>query len=513
MSDREEAFRDGRELLDFALEANQVGTFFHDHTRQSFVLSPQALVVLGAVGANELDMQSFVALMHPDDRGVLLDRMATAHASPRASREYQLDFRVGGAEDRRWVRLRARVDEAGNGTRREYGALRDVTREHELAEALAVAQRRHDVGRLTGVIAHDFNNFLTSMLAEASLANMHPHVPGEVRQSLCAIEAAVERACVLTRQLLSYSRGRGGSPRSMRLDHLLDEALRFLCRVLPETIELRVHGQEVDWPVRLDSAQFQQVLLTLVTNACEAGTKDTRIVLSICRVAGHTVPHLGLDDGDYVVFAVEADGTASSPLARGGSRKALTEYAAGLGLGDCAVIAEELGGALALASELGTTATARLYIPILSAATWHELSRTSSMPISPDARRRVLVVEDDPVLRDLIARCLTAFDFDTESVADADALLAAVGASPFDLVLSDVVLRGTPMAEVRARLKSTHPGLSVLFMSGYPAPDHTPDSAHLLQDGDGFIQKPFTVAAVVQKIRQLLVPIDSRPTR
>ncbi len=495
------------EVIQFALSRAGLGLYHQDYTTGEIVWSPEARNVFRVASDFDVDAESFMALVHPDDRAPLIDAVAAIH-SPESNRdELQAEYRIVRDEHVFWIRVCSRVERDAQGNvAREWGVVRDITPERASVEALATAQRRNEMGQLTGVLAHEFNNFLTSIMAEASLALRTEGTPPDVRAALVAIEAAGESTGVLTRQLLTYSRRHALDVRVMLVGDVLGSVERLLRRVTPAYLNLVISRPTEPLPVRVDLTQLQQLLLNLVVNACDASQAGQTITIDVVRPpSGPDVRH----SARLVTIRVRDEGLGMTPevLAQVFTPYFTTKrHGTGLGLPTCRAIAEELGGELTLASSVGGGTTALVHLPIVSAETWHETSVVSVRSAQPwGTRRNVLLAEDDPALRALLSRGLPAFGFDVRSVADGNEAKALVASEPTwsDVYLLDIVMPGIPVRELRRWLAEVSPRVPAVLMSGYP---HrvSEEVTSLLGKADCYLSKPFSIVALGQRLREVL---------
>ncbi|HVX65952.1 MAG TPA: ATP-binding protein, partial [Bryobacteraceae bacterium] len=241
----------------------------------------------------------------------------------------------------------------------------DVTSQKCLEERIGEAQRLESLGVLAGGIAHTFNNLLTVVLGNASLAK--DVCPSS--QELDSILAAAERAAELTRQLTAYAGAERSSPRELRLSNLAAEITELLRASVPPNVELQLHLAADPYCVVADPAQIQQILVSLVTNAAEAIEPPRTGVITVKNGVRHlAASQHGLQPGNYVTIAVSDTGRGMSAetVARVFDPFFTTKFAGrGLGLAAVAGIVRTLGGAIAVESAEGQGSTFTVLLPAL----------------------------------------------------------------------------------------------------------------------------------------------------
>ena len=391
------------------------------------------------------------------------------------------------------------------------GVVRDVTEQvksiedlKRSQEQLHHAQKLEAVGRLAGGVAHDFNNILTAIVGCAGimLESLPPGHP--CREDADEIRRAGEQAASLTRQLLAFARREDSTPRVVDLREVCGGMRKMLQRLLPADIELEMSIPDRLGAVRVDPGQAEQVLLNLVVNAGDAMPDGGRVSVGLADApaGGGGLP------GPCVCLTVSDTGVGMDELTRARIFEPFfTTKSAGTGLGLANVrdAVARGGGAVVVESAPSRGATFRVFWPLCADA----LDAPGSAPAA--ARRsgrsaRLLVVEDDDVVRRFVVRSLERDGYSVTTAADgAEALrISDAQEGAFDAVIVDVVLPRVRGTEVAARLRARQPTARVLFVSGYRA-----EESALPAGADGrvrFLAKPFTASALADKVRELLEP-------
>jgi PAS domain S-box-containing protein len=405
---------------------------------------------------------------------------------------------------------------------REYhiGSARDITarREAELAlsrseEQLRQSQKMQAIGQLAGGIAHDFNNLLTAILGYADILLARDWKGDElVRSDLEEIRSAADRAAALTRQILAFSRQQSLQPRLVSLNQILTELEPLLRRSLGEHIELICRPQPGLGTVEVDGHQFSQVLMNLAVNARDAMPTGGKLIFETADVEldqGFSLAHPEVAPGSYVMVSVTDTGLGMDEETIGHIFEPFfttKEAGKGTGLGLSTVygIIRQSGGSITVESQVGRGSTFRVYLARVSSLAIDDVGDKRSSSTSRGGET-VLVVEDEASLRNLAARVLHGLGYRVmaaSSGADALSILARLD-SPPDLLLTDVVLPGGMSGvDLAETLRSTLPGLQVLFMSGYPR--NALDHAGHIDDKLRLLQKPFTPERLAETVRDAL---------
>ncbi len=384
---------------------------------------------------------------------------------------------------------------------------RDVGEERRLEAQLVQAQKMDGIGRLAGGIAHDFNNLLTAIFGSGEL--LRDHVSPEGRDDLEQVLGAAQRAAELTSHLLAFSRRTVVSPRSVDLNDRLRRMDLLLRRTLGEHIEIRTVTEPDLWTVVIDPLRLEQVVLNLAVNARDAMPDGGRLTLETQNVVvddSYARLHLGSTPGEHVMLAVSDDGVGMGPevLSRVFEPFFTTkEVGKGTGLGLAMVygIVRQAGGSVAVYSEPGAGTTFKILLP--RALTPSEPPPPEGPPVTRGGTETVLVVEDDPRVRDLMCRTLRTVGYTVLEATDGEAALSLARAhGPVDLLLTDVVMPRVGGRELAATLTAEGRCARVLFVSGYTA--NAVAHRDLIDAGTAFLQKPFTPSGLLGRVRELL---------
>lgn len=373
------------------------------------------------------------------------------------------------------------------------------------------AQKMEAVGRLAGGIAHDFNNLLTvimgySQVLSTELGPQHP-----LRSKIEETQKAGERAAVLIRQLLTFSRKQSMDPKVLRLNTVVTNLEGLLRRLIGEDIRLVTQLDPGNGRLRADQAQLEQVLMNLVVNARDAMPNGGVLTLETSQVELTRSPvyHLRpLAPGPYVSLSVTDTGCGMDRQTQSHIFEPFfttKEEGKGSGLGLPTVfgIVTQCGGGIDVSSRVGHGTKFEVYLPSVES----EVS-AAALPQDPGHPKRgtetVLLAEDDPSVRNLVRDELRKLGYRVlEAKNGVEAcLLATQHAGTLDLLLTDVVMPGMGGRELAQHLSVIKPDLKILFMSGYI--DDVGLRAGHDEESSSFLQKPFTPKALAQAVRDLL---------
>jgi PAS domain S-box-containing protein len=393
-------------------------------------------------------------------------------------------------------------DRAGDGV---VVVFRDVTETTRAEEELRTVERLESVGLLAGGIAHDFNNLLAGIFGNLTLARLELPADSPAVERLEAAERAALRARGLTRQLLTFARGGAPVRRLTRIGPLLADWTTFPLRGARSRAELDIAADL--WPVEVDADQLSQVVGNLVLNADQAMPGGGVVTVSARNVPSGELPDGLLPAGPTVEIAVRDQG---SGIPAENLRRVFDPYfttkpsGSGLGLTTCQAIVRKHDGHLRVESPAGEGATFRLYLPALPTETVVADDAAAAAP----GRGRVLVMDDDESVRDVCQAMLTRLGYETATVPDgADAIARYVQAReagrPFDVVLVDLTVPGGMGGQDTARaLLAIDAQVRTVAVSGYSSHAVAADCA--AYGFRGFVEKPFTVAALARAVRDAL---------
>jgi PAS domain S-box-containing protein len=386
----------------------------------------------------------------------------------------------------------------------------DVTEQQNLQRQLLRAQKMEAVGQLAGGVAHDFNNLLGVITGYAEL--LMRDLPAGSREHMRAeeIKRASDRAAALTRQLLAFGRRQVLQPEVLDLNAVVADVERMLRRLIGADVQIVFAPGAALGRVRADAGQLEQVVMNLAVNARDAMPEGGRLVIETRNTdidEAYTRANSDARLGPHVVLAVSDTGHGMD--ARTVSRIFEPFFTTkpegkgtGLGLSTVYGIVRQSGGWVTVYSEPGRGTTFRVYLPRVEAEAAR--AEAAGVPASAGGSETILLVEDAEPLRLLIRELLESAGY---AVLDADAperalALARAHGGPIDLVLTDMVMPRMGGQELATMLAAILPGLRVVFMSGYS--DQAVGEQVTLEPGTLFLQKPFTLDALMRTVRRAL---------
>ena len=358
------------------------------------------------------------------------------------------------------------------------------------------------IGRLAGGVAHDFNNLLTAILgySDLSLGRMQPEDPEY--ENLQQIRLAGERAAVLTRQLLLLGRKQISVPVSLSLGAVASNMQKILQSMVGEKISLSLDIESNLPAIEAEQGQVEQVLVNLVVNARDAidGFGDVKIRIGASGGPSH--------DGQFVHLFVEDDGEGMEKETQARMFEPYfstkpADKGTGLGLSIVYGILQQSGGHLEVESAPGEGTTMKLFFPASDKVPVN-LEPESEVDLESQEKKRILLVEDEEVVRSLASSTLQFAGYEvTEACDGADAVEVFTGHSgEFDLVVTDVVMPKMGGRELMQTVASSHPEMKVLYMSGHIADEELQNE--IVKDGVPFLSKPFKPSELTKKVLEVL---------
>ena len=379
----------------------------------------------------------------------------------------------------------------------------------QLEAQLHHAQKMDSVGRLAGGVAHDFNNMLGVILGHTEFALEQVDPASSLKEDLEQVRKAAVRSAALTRQLLAFARKQATAPAVLGVNDRVEEILAMLRRLLGENIQLaRLAAADV-WPVYMDASQLDQILTNLCVNARDAISTVGTLTIETANFtvdAEYSASHLGAVPGDYVRLTVRDDGcgideeTLSHIFEPFFTTKPVNE-GTGLGLATVHGIVMQNKGSIDVESEPGHGTTFTILLPRHHGIAGPAVERRAEA--TGPGHETILIVEDEPALLSLTRRMLERMGYAVLTAGTpAEAMRQAEQhGRKIHLLLSDVVMPEMSGPDLARNLMSRHPHLKLVFMSGYPA---NVNAQRGLLENSNFLQKPFSRADLVAKVREAL---------
>ena len=504
----------------FALVARATNDAVRDWDVKSDRLSwPQGLESLAGYDASSVECNEigfWQSNLHPGDRArvALSIRGALASSSYLWSGEYRFR-RADGTHIN--VLERALILRATNGEAERFiGSLMDVTARKQLQDQLCRSQKMEAFGQLAGGVAHDFNNFLTTILGYGDLLLHEQQIKGTLANHVAEIRAAAGRASALTQQLLAFSRRQPREAVVVEINSIITNLERSLLRLIGENISVvcHFHHEKEGAHIKADPSQITQIILNLAVNARDAMPKGGQLTLetAIVDLTKEMESPFHCDDfvpGHYVLIKIADTGTGMSEEVKAHLFEPFfttktDQERSGLGLATCYGIVHQSGGHLRVESELGKGTVVQIYLPRVSAPPAPPYKKPSGKK-PRGGTETILVLEDDISVRHISVRMLRGLGYKVIEAAngdDAQRLLNENGGKRVDLLLTDLMMPQMSGRRFADSLRAAHPHIKVLFISGY--------LEESLQPGDRcepemfFLAKPFDADQLAAKVREAL---------
>jgi PAS domain S-box-containing protein len=399
----------------------------------------------------------------------------------------------------------------GPGTPRGFVVVaRDMTERRKLEEQFRQAQKLEAVGRLAGGVAHDFNNLLTVIngYSDVLLASLPPGSPH--REPLAAIHEAGGRAAALTSQLLAFSRKAIVEPQVLDLNAVIGQAARLLRRMVGEDVVLTTAPAAGLHPVKADPTQVEQVLMNLAVNARDAMPRGGRLTIETRNVTlreSDAAIYPDLPPGRYVQLAVSDTGCGMTDEVKTRIFEPFfttKEPGKGTGLGLAMVYGavKTHGGHVSVYSEVNVGTTFKILLPATPDAP--APSRSGETRLAQRGAETILLAEDEETVRKFARLTLETYGYRVLDGGSGPEALAVAErhAGQIHLLVTDVVMPGVGGRELAEALRARHPGLKVLYVSGYT--DDAVVRHGIVEAHDAFLQKPFSPLALARKVRAIL---------
>lgn len=387
----------------------------------------------------------------------------------------------------------------------------DVTAKRRIEEQFFRAQRLESIGMLAAGIAHDLNNVLAPILLAAPMLRDHASDPGDLRM-IATLEKSAERGAALVRQILGFAHGADGELRVIQPKHLLRDVATFIQETFPKSIQLIEKIPSQLWPVKANPTQLHQVLLNLCVNARDAMPEGGTLTLLgencvLDEIAAAAIP--GAAPGPFLMFHVQDTGTGIAPemLERIWEPFFTTKgtgKGTGLGLSTVRGIVESHGGFSSVHSVVGRGTTFRVYLQATETAGEQAGSNTSA-PFAPRGTGElVLIVDDEPGIRNMAAIMLARHGYRVLTAADgAEAIaLFAPRCKEIPLVITDLSMPNLDGAALAGVVQRLNPAVKIIAVSGHSAgSDGKPPAS---QFTDAFLLKPFRAEVLLTTVHELL---------
>ena len=498
--------------LDSVLTSAPVGFAFHDRDLRYVRVNDRLAAAIGRKPAEIIGKRPSDVL--PGIGADIEEGLSRALATDQPVLDLELagPSAQRGEVPREWLATMFPVRTAESDLVGVGSVLVDMSAYRGLERQFLQAQRMDAVGRLAGGIAHDFNNILTAIasfteFAIRALPSSHAAV-----DDLIQVRQAVQRAAGLIRQLLAFSRQQVMQPVILNLSDVVRNLVPMLRRLIPESVALHAFLDPELWAVRADPVQIEQILVNLVVNARDAmptgGTLTITTSQATLDEAYIREGHRDAAIGDYAVLSVSDSGVGMDAATKARVFEPFfTTKAAGqgtgLGLSTVYGIVKQSGGSIWLYSEPGRGTTVKIFLRRHDEPDERHISAETPAAVETKPAL-ILLVEDDDMVRVAALKALRKRGHRVLEAIDGEAALSVIARErdPIDLVITDLVMPRLGGRELGERLRTTGNGAAILYISGYTG-DAVSQRA-MLDEGAGFLEKPFTPDRLVQKVDEIL---------
>jgi two-component system cell cycle sensor histidine kinase/response regulator CckA len=399
----------------------------------------------------------------------------------------------------------------------------DATEQKALEVQYAQSSKMEAVGKLAGGIAHDFNNVLTAIIGYSDLLLQTHAMSDPAYKDIKNIQGSAYRAAGMVRQLLSFSRRQTLQAESLLLDEVINENTAMLRTSLGEKITLKIQPSRDLWYVKVDKGEFARVVLNLTVNARDAMPDGGVLTIKTRNVTERESQKLGREGmpvGEYVAVEVCDTGTGMPPEVL---EKIFEPFfttkgvgkGTGLGLSTVYGIVKQSGGFIYAESTPGKGTTFEVFLPrFIPDAEEEEQAQQALATVTPvkdvaakapdlTGNGRVLLVEDEDVVRSFAVRALTRQGYEVLEASDGQEALDLVAANDgqIDIVVTDVVMPEMDGPTMFRELRKTNPSIKVIFVSGYP---NEAFRETLGSEDVAFLPKPFSLPQLAEKVKQEL---------
>jgi PAS domain S-box-containing protein len=501
----------------FEISAQATGDAFRDWNVGTGTLAwPEGLETLFgyAPSAETREIAFWWSHVHPDDLERLQKSLRTAleGTADRWQGEYRFQHANG---DYVHILERALIArDSGGEAVRLTGPMMDVTARKQLQAQACRSQRMEAFGHLTGGVAHDFNNFLTTIIGYSELILTEKGLKAGIARQIGEIRAAAGRASCLANQLLAFSKSQALQPTALEVNALISNLEGSLLRLLGENISIVCHSHllKEGAHIKVDAGQLIQIILNLTLNARDAMPQGGRLTIetAIVRLPEKKLSSsLGVDlpAGEYVSISVADTGAGMTDEVKARLFEPFfttksTSNNSGLGLATSYGIVRQSGGDIRVESEPGRGTTFHILLPRVAppATPYRKPGQRKGLTGS----ETILVLEDEVSVRHLSVRILRKLGYDVIEAAhggDARRLITRHG-KKIDLLLTDMVLPEISGRNFADWLCRTNPGTRVIFISGYLEESLHPRDR--VEPGMTFLAKPFTLDQLASKVREVL---------
>jgi two-component system, cell cycle sensor histidine kinase and response regulator CckA len=388
----------------------------------------------------------------------------------------------------------------------------DITGRKRLEAQLFQSQKLETVGKLAGGFAHEFNSILTAIIGQSELLLGDLPAGSPLTKNATEISKAAGRAAKLTRQLLAYGRKQFLQPTALDLNRIIASMEGMFQHLMSGNVDVRIVSAADLHAMKADAGQMEQVIMNMVINARDAMPNGGKLMLETANITFDEQSvgrYPELKPGDYVMLAISDSGTGMSEEVKARvfepffSTKSVGQ-GTGLGLSTCYGIIKQSGGHISVYSEQGRGTTFKIYLPQVEVSAQISAPRLDS-PDLPGGTETILLVEDDPALREMAATLLRRLGYTVLTAGNGVEALSVQherSTGHVDLLFTDVVMPYMSGKELADRVRALYPDTKILFTSAYT--ENAIVHQGVLDKGVALLQKPFTPSALAHKLREVL---------
>ena len=470
--------------------------------------------ICGLVGYSDAELlaRTFQDITHPDDLEADLGKVRQMLAGK--IRFYEMEKRYFH-KDGHVVSVLLNVSlvrDAQNQPLYFIAQIQDITERKRMQTQLFQSQKMETIGKLAGGVAHEFNSIMTAIIGQSDLLINDLSTGDPLVQNAMEIRRAADRAALLTRQLLAFGRKQILQPETVNLNRILTDMEGIVRHLMGGDVDVRMVLAANLPAVKADTGQIEQVILNLVMNGREAMPRGGKLTIETSRIdldEEHISEFADLKPGGYIRLAITDTGVGMSAETKAHvfepffSTKSVGQ-GTGLSLATCYGILKQSNGHITVYSEPGQGTSFKIYLPET-----HEKPAPALPPRPPlDLPRgteTILLVEDDPALREMATQLLKRLGYTVLTAADSVGALALAeqqGPKSIDLLFTDVVMPQLNGKDLSDQFLERYPGTKVLFTSAYP--ENAIAHQGVLHPGVILLQKPFTPSSLAHKLREVL---------
>ena len=503
--------KDSHELLE-KITAHVPGMVYQfvldDDGNMSFPYMSKAVQGLYHLSAEEVleDVSRVFSQTHPDDVEKLNDSIME---SARNFTPWKLEYRICTEDgDIRWLYGDSKPEKLPEGGLLWHGFVTDITAKKETEETLRRTQKMDALGKLTGGIAHDYNNMLGVILGFSELLSDEVKGQPTLVEYIEQITHAGRRGAKLTNKLLSFSRNRVSDFEKLDINTVLQEELHMLEKTLTARIQLEIKPEKNLWPVHLDGSELEDAVLNICINAMHAIVSNGSIVIETSNksLSFTESEGLGVKVGDYVQLKIIDSGCGMDTYTK---EKIFDPFystkgnnGTGLGLSQVYGFVSRSGGAISVESKLDNGSEFTLYFPRYFGEEDKKEFSESDENIKSKKQEKILVVDDEPSLLILACEVLNQQGYQTLVADSAEKALVILETEQVDLLLSDVIMPNMGGYELASIVQEKYPEIKIQLVSGYTGSENNEDMESELFVN--LLSKPYKTEDLLSRIRVLL---------